>query len=169
MVFAWIPSHTGIKGNEKADKLAKEALKLEVTKIQIPYTDLKSKINIYIRRKWQMSWDLNPVNKLYQHQSVIKPHNTIPLTKRRDDIVLTRVRIGHSHLTHSYLLAAEELPRCVSCDCVLSVKHILIECVEFSHIRTNFYDVPDLKTLFCDVSHSRIVDFLKEINLFLRF
>ena len=169
VVFAWIPSHTGIKGNEKADKLAKEALKLEVTKIQIPYTDLKSKINIYIRRKWQTSWDLNPVNKLYQHQSVIKPHNTIPLTKRRDDIVLTRVRIGHSHLTHSYLLAAEELPRCVSCDCVLSVKHILIECVEFSHIRTNFYDVPDLKTLFCDVSRSRIVDFLKEINLFLRF
>ena len=77
--------------------------------------------------------------------------------------------IGHSHLTHAYLFAADNPPYCISCNCVLTVKHILLECVEFDHIRPNFFDVPDLRTLFSDVSRSCIVNFLKEINLFTRF
>ena len=169
IVFVWIPSHTGIQGNEKADKLAKEALDLDVTEINIPCTDLKSKITTYIRNKWQASWDLTPNNKLHQHQPRIESHNTLPLAKRREDIVLTRARIGHSYLTHAYLLAAENPPFCIPCNCILTVKHILLECVDFAHIRTNFYNVPDLKTLFSDVSRSSIINFLKEINLFIRF
>lgn len=37
--------------------------------LQIPYTDLKSKINKYIRNKWQNSWKNQTGNKLFQ----IKP------------------------------------------------------------------------------------------------
>lgn len=40
--FCWLPSHVGIKGNEKADSAAKAALSKEITSCFIPYTDLRS-------------------------------------------------------------------------------------------------------------------------------
>ena len=48
IVFCWVPSHTGIKGNEKADSAAKSALDLPRTKVGVPYNDFKHCINQYI-------------------------------------------------------------------------------------------------------------------------
>ena len=39
IVFCWVPSHTGIKGNERADFAAKSALDLPRTKVGVPYND----------------------------------------------------------------------------------------------------------------------------------
>ena len=39
IVFCWVPSHTGIKGSEKADSAAKSALDLPRAKVGVPYTD----------------------------------------------------------------------------------------------------------------------------------
>ena len=46
----------------------------------------------------------------------------------------------------------------------LTVKHILIECVDFMEVRQKYFNVPDLKTLFKDVDPSQIFAFLKEIG-----
>jgi ribonuclease HI len=51
VMFVWIPSHDGIKGNEKADVTAKAALDLPVSDLKIPHSDFKSLINPYITRK----------------------------------------------------------------------------------------------------------------------
>ena len=41
VILAWVPSHIGIRGNEKADDLAKQALNFNVFDLKVPYTDLK--------------------------------------------------------------------------------------------------------------------------------
>ena len=52
--FCWVPSHVGIRGNERADMEAKEATKMENFLIKsIPHTDMKMPIRSYILQKWQ--------------------------------------------------------------------------------------------------------------------
>ena len=78
---------------------------------------------------------------------------------------MTRLRIGHTWTTHSYLLKKEDQPVCHTCDNPFTVKHILIECPDFTHIRNKFYTTTDLRTLFREVGPSRIAEYLKEIGI----
>ena len=54
---------------------------------------------------------------------------------RRDVVIINRLRIGHTRLTHSYLLAGGDQPECATCQCPLTAKHILTECTDFRDIR----------------------------------
>jgi len=49
---------------------------------------------------------------------------------RRDSVLLNRLRIGYTRLTHSFLLSGDDLPECRTCQCPLTVKDILVECVD---------------------------------------
>jgi ribonuclease HI len=166
VVFIWIPSHVGIKGNERADKAAKAALEQEISDIKIPASDFKSLIHKYIMAKWQHQWDSSENNKLYTIQPKIGEWHQSFRPSRREEIVLARLRIGHSHITHSYLLRNDDMPECVSCQCPLTINHILIDCVEFSYVRTKYFTAGDMRTLFHTVNPKNIFDFLKEIGLF---
>ena len=59
---------------------------------------------------------------------------------RKEQVVLTRCRIGHSRLTHSYLLNNEERPECIPCNSNFSLKHVLIDCVDVADVRQTFYN-----------------------------
>src|SRR5688572_2952631 len=97
--------------------------------IQIPYTDLKNTINAYFNRIWQNHWSQIQFNKLQSIKPIIGETKLKSVTKRRDEVVLHRARIGHTFLTHSYLLKKEDGPDCSSCHCLLTVQHILIDCL----------------------------------------
>ncbi|KAJ8050286.1 hypothetical protein HOLleu_03427 [Holothuria leucospilota] len=100
-------------------------------------------------------WDPFPENKLYQVKPTVGTVGNAAPRKRRDDLVLTRARIGHTYLTHAYLLHGEERPYCIHCDCDVTVSHILVDCY--------------LKTFFEHVDPFLILDFLKESNLYRKF
>ena len=164
-MFCWLPSHVGIRGNEAADIKAKTSLYLGISNVTLPCTDFKPFINRYILSKWQMSWDRATFNKLHE----VKPFlgkNTIYRSLRREEVVLTRLRIGHTRLTHSYLLEREDQPLYISCNEPFTVKHFLIDCIEFSHVRRQFFQTNDLRYLFEDASADNTLTFLKHINLF---
>ena len=81
-------------------------------------------------------------------------------------MVLTRLRIGHTRPTHSYLLKREDQPFCISCKEPFTVKYFLIDCIEFSHMRRQFFQTNDLRYLFENAPTQNILMFLKHINLF---
>ena len=70
IMFCWVPSHTGIGGNEKADSAAKTALKLPCAKVCVPYTDFKHCISQYILSTWQDDWNGAVVNTLHSVKPV---------------------------------------------------------------------------------------------------
>ena len=165
IIFCWLPSHVGIKGNEAAGVKAKASLDLEISNFKLPCTDFKPFINRYVLSKWQLSWDRATFNKLHEIKPVLGK-NTIYRSLRREEVVLTRLRIGHTRLTHSYLLKREDQPFCISCNEPFTVKHFLIDCIEFSHVRRKFFQTNDLRYLFENVPADNILVFLKHINLF---
>ena len=164
--FCWIPSHIGIRGNEAADVAAKESLDFNIIASQVPYTDLKPHINSFIANKWQERWSSCQDNKLFKIKPTLGVWPSGFRNSRKEEVVLSRLRIGHTYFTHSYILRQENPPECTACQEIYSVRHVLIDCIDLGLIRPRFYTVPDMKTLFDTISVDRILSFVKEVNLF---
>ena len=85
---------------------------------------------------------------------------------RKENTVLNRLYTGHSYLTHSFILRKEEAPVCVSCNAVITVKHILNEVADLLEIRKKYFEERSLHSLFRNVIPEIIFDFLREIGVF---
>ena len=140
---------------------------MPITDCKITFSDFKFYINKYISAAWQNAWNGELHNKLHEIKPILGEWSPAYREVRRDEVVLCRIRIGHTFFTNSHLLKGE--PECVACQCRLTVKHILIECADFVHIRQNYFTQASMRELFREVKSSLILDFLKEINLYKKF
>ena len=127
---------------------------------------LKSKVNIYIGTISQKLWNSETRNKLYEilsnfNESLCNRAETI---YRKQESVMTRLWIGHTWITHSYLLKKEDQPFFHACHSPFTVNHVLIE--DFTHIRNKFYATTDIHKLFQEVNTSKITEYLKELGLY---
>ena len=66
-------------------------------------------------------------NKLQSISPTIGVYQHVRSLSRRDVVIIHRLRISHTRLTHGYLLSGTDQPECSACHCPLTVKHILIE------------------------------------------
>ena len=85
---------------------------------------------------------------------------------RKEEVVFSRLRIGNTYFSHSYIIRQEGPPECTACQEIYTVRHVLIDCIDLGLIRPRFYTVPDMKTFFDTVSVDRILSFVKKIDLF---
>ena len=171
IVFAWVPSHIGIHGNTVVDAIAKRTLQEPLprgVRHSVPSSDFKEKTSKYVLKLWQSDWSQENENKLHK----IRPSVSAPLYSggrdRKEQTVLTRLRLGHTYVTHSHLLRGEEPPWCHACDQRYTVKHILIECSDLIDERKNFYSALSLEEVFTNVAPSLVIAFLKHIRIFNR-
>ena len=165
ITFAWVPSHIGIAGNTAADATAKAALCLQESSSMVPYTDFKPVVGAYVNKLWQNTWNSESNNKLHAIQPTIKLFNPGRLS-RRDEVLIHRLCVGHTYLTHSYLLHKDNPPECEHCKLPLTVEHILIHCLYHATVRQKFYNIASLEELFKYVNTHAIVSYIKEIGLY---
>ncbi|XP_058840735.1 uncharacterized protein LOC131696211, partial [Topomyia yanbarensis] len=127
--FCWVPSHSGIEGNERADKEAKVALEQQdMLTLAVDMKAVKMAIKTAFIWKWQSTWSATRNNKLREIKNTVIPFKEAFIGTRREDVALTRLRIGHTKFTHQYLLEKEDQPRCQRCNAQLTVKHVVVEC-----------------------------------------
>ena len=171
--FCWVPSHVGIDGNERADAAAKSAAALaHTTDAKVPHLGFKDIIHSFVRRKWQLHWETLQSNfKLKSIRPLVSPWRSSCLLDRRSSVVITRLRIGHTYLTHRYLKASgaeRQVPLCSTCQVDLNVKHILIDCPAYRLQRRalNLEGKSLVDLLGEDAPLEEVCKFLKRVNLF---
>ena len=160
-------------GNEKADNAAKHVV-LQTTQaptIAIPHTDLKRPVRDAVFKKWQEYW--NSLNregrKLREIKQEVRKWKSSLNRSRRIETALSRLRVGHTNITHSYLMQSQaNPPECEGCRETLTVKHLLLECRKYASIRNKYYNNPTLAEMLAECDKfdvNKIIGFLKETEL----
>ncbi|KAJ3619251.1 hypothetical protein MTP99_004950 [Tenebrio molitor] len=134
ILFVWIPSHCNLQGNDKADQAARGAIQAgQETQESLLLTDAISIIKKSIHTDWETQWK-NTNTKLRHIAPDLQPKSHKELI-RRESVILRRLRIGHTALTHKHLLERSNAPTCKRCSTPTTVKHILLDCPNLQHHR----------------------------------
>ncbi|XP_072398323.1 uncharacterized protein [Diabrotica undecimpunctata] len=133
--FLWGPSHIGLQGNEEADRTseAQQARNSETaSKVRdVVLNDLKSFIKVKVENLWQNQWD-SSTSKLCEVKTFVKPWKS-----KIHQVIVTRLRLGHTRLTHGHIIGHTNPTLCENCNIPLSVKHVLVECPRYQLQRQN--------------------------------
>ena len=175
----WVPGHCGLTGNEAADYQAKQAISLPDAEeeYEVPVKEYITPIRMTCLSHFNMIWttDTRPTN--LKHIKPVTGHwSTCARNLRREEVVLSRLRLGHTRITHSFILDRDVRPECDTCDTYLTVKHMLVDCSKYTEPRRllvelcRHHGVPlELSTLlgnsFPDITDA-VFKFLRDCDLF---
>ena len=88
---------------------------------------------------WQDDWNGAVVNKLHSVKPVLGDWQSFYRRCRKDEVVLCPARISRTYLTHSCILKKDPPPWCEQCQCILKVRHILVECNHLAQTRNYIF------------------------------
>lgn len=163
----WTPSHVGNPGNETADQKAKEATteQLPDDEIKTIDTDIRNSFKKWITENWENEWPSKRDNKLRMIKNSTKPWETYGT--RKQQIMITRLRIGHTRLTQQHLFDISATGKCETCNTPLTVDHIITECRKFENARQK-YNIPENLCEALDNNRQtidKLLHYLKESKL----
>lgn len=163
ITICWVPGHAGIKGNELADRAAQKRRENGTNYEKVPAQDA---INWFkTRTVWSYESDWRRNSDTFLRGT--KP-TTLPWRDRKtvkDQRTLTRLRIGHTWLSHGYLLHKEDQPKCQYCNDTLTADHIIRNCIAYDGIRAKF-NITDLSIYNNEDTNERnLIGFLKKTNI----
>ena len=133
--LVWIPGHSGITGNVRADYWAGKAHdKPQVTRVAVGHHEYVPAVRRCARAHFAMLWQEFRHTQLKAIKPDIGPWMSSRRDSRREEVVLCRLRLGHTLLTHSYILDRAPPPYCDCCRCIINVEHVLLDCQRY-HVK----------------------------------
>ena len=136
VVMAWIPSHVGITGNERADQLAKGATEKLTVDVDVAQEikDAYKDVTKYICNMWQKQYEDSKTGAQYRS---IEPKTSKKIkysNKQRDkEVTITRLRLGKCRLNY-YLhkIGCHESGLCDTCGECETIEHLLLHCKQYN-------------------------------------
>ena len=139
--FCWVPSHIGIQLNEIADTEAKSAIRERgISNVALPCTDYYPVIDNILKTKWQEEWSVVTHNKLRKVKSTVSQWSTALHRNRHWEVILARLRLGHTRYTHSFLMEKKPPPQCPVCNTQITVEHFMVECPKYKTKRNIYFN-----------------------------
>ncbi|CAC5409837.1 unnamed protein product [Mytilus coruscus] len=129
--FEWTPGHADVRGNEIADKLAKEAAKEanEIEKeahITVTKQDIKTAARILVNKKWQHRWDNSDTGRFYYnfHHNV-NEKLALDFPDHKTSKIIRNLRSGYYLKNYQNKINSNVDPKC-ECGQLETVEHYLL-------------------------------------------
>lgn len=143
--FCWVPAHIGVKGNEIADHIAKDTIGKEHIDIHIPLGkgEAKALIKTEIMKRWQKEWETEPKGRQFFHvQSHVWGKRITSMGfNRHEEVVYTRLRLGHTGLNATLHILGKSDGLCQECRVKEDVEHVLFQCSKYSTQRQKWLEL----------------------------
>ena len=133
----------------------------------------------YLFREWKQFWNSftcvrrlicreGHVSSLNKSNPILGPPRIFKYLTRAEEIVITRLRIGHTKAINSHIVSRGPPTACQHCGQILTIEHIFLECTVLQHSRDGYFTVDSLRTLFETITEACIIDFLREAGFYYR-
>ena len=125
---------------------------------------------IKVKAKWLSDWqNTATTNKLRSIKDTITPWSSSYFPKnRKAEVILCRLRIGHTRLTHGHLMEGRRVNECPHCEEEpLTIEHIMCHCTMYNVQRNqSFRNIhPHIKDILGKHDHHTINAIFKFLTL----
>jgi hypothetical protein len=137
--IAWIPSHSGITGNEKVDTLAKMAAQSnDHSNLIFQPADFFSVAIRNVQMEWEQSWVSSPKGNHYKAVNGLnipsKPWFYKKNYSKPSVSTLCRLRIGHCVVaSHLHRIGVFQSPMCECGEEPETINHVFFNCASFNN------------------------------------
>jgi len=131
--LVWVPSHLGIEGNEKADRLAQNATNNKEVEenIYLEFSENNIRIKSFIINKWQYMWTNSQHGHFYRNiEPTVSWQIKYEHKNRNKEVTISRLRLGkccvNEYLAMMKVVESDKCPECSTA--VETVEHFLLQC-----------------------------------------
>ena len=138
IAFGWVPAHMRVKGNELADRYAKQAVLKQEVEINEHHSKAKvrSIIKIKVGEIWQYMWDHESTGRnLYKIQRRVGGSRSTVRNNQEENII-SKMRFGHVGLNNTLVRINKHADGLCDCGCSQeTIEHAVEQCPMYQRQR----------------------------------